>query len=480
MGMGNRRVFEHSLVKNVVKQGQVKSVHHKNQLKDDNRPTNLKVMSQSKHMAEHMYKGFGDFKTTKDLAVRKSCRRYELDYDWALKVLKENDYKPTVFRDKYGFDYETVMTKLKQLGIDWEYLFYKNKFNAHVAKRRKIGFEYDWAMQELMANQGSPTVFSTKYGYQYTHVQKELKRLGIDFAKIKCRFDKEGKYIKESAIARAVKFDSVKQVAKYLNVGEWKARTILKYYGYNHMVVKVIHDNKVQDVYDITVEKYHNFVANGICVHNCRTGSSNPNQQNIPSRGALAKLIKQQFIAPEGKILFDYDLNANEVKNWGNVSYDSKIADAFGLGMQLRRKLRIWSHKKPKTRDKLVLWLEKVKWFESPDKGGPTTEQKEKYIKTKEKFSYVLKILLELEFGGDVHRRNYSFFFGIPANEVSKAQRQSVKTIVFGVLYGKSAESLSREIVQAAAQDSAKELSKVNEEIAILEKMLKEKTYEHA
>ena len=45
------------------------------------------------------------------------------------------------------------------------------------------------------------------------------------------------------------------------------------------------------DVYDIEVEEFHNFIAEGICVHN---SSANPNLQQIPSH---AKDIRHQFRA---------------------------------------------------------------------------------------------------------------------------------------------------------------------------------------
>ena len=45
-------------------------------------------------------------------------------------------------------------------------------------------------------------------------------------------------------------------------------------------------------MYDLEVEKYHNFIANEICVHNC----SNPNMQQIPNNGDKYN-IRSVFIA---------------------------------------------------------------------------------------------------------------------------------------------------------------------------------------
>ncbi len=38
---------------------------------------------------------------------------YELNKDWCIKILMENGCRPTIFRDKYGMDYTTVMKKIE-------------------------------------------------------------------------------------------------------------------------------------------------------------------------------------------------------------------------------------------------------------------------------------------------------------------------------------------------------------------------------
>lgn len=211
--------------------------------------------------------------------------------------------------------------------------------------------------------------------------------------------------------------------------------------------------------------KYHTILTS-------RTGSSNPNQQNIPARGKEAKIVKKQFIARQGYILFDFDLNANEVKNWGNVSNDTKIAESFGIGMILRRKLRIWYKENSDLAVDLAEYLKDKKWFEKET----SVETKEKLAKTSNRFKEILLVMLDLETGGDVHRKNYSMFFGVPAHKVTPAQRSSVKTIVFGTLYKMSAMSLSRGIENGHISMAKEQLEKVNKEISTLknEKTTKE------
>jgi len=48
--------------------------------------------------------------------------------------------------------------------------------------------------------------------------------------------------------------------------------------------------------------------------------------------------------------------------------------------------------------------------------------------------------------GADVHRRTASKAFGLPESDVTKEQRRSAKTVVFGVLYGKTPSSLSKDL----------------------------------
>jgi len=55
----------------------------------------------------------------------------------------------------------------------------------------------------------------------------------------------------------------------------------------NHNVVSIEYLPDCYRVYDIEVEKYHNFIAGELCVHNC----SSPNLQNIPSHNQEIRLL---------------------------------------------------------------------------------------------------------------------------------------------------------------------------------------------
>lgn len=136
-----------------------------------------------------------------------------------------------------------------------------------------------------------------------------------------------------------------------------------------------------------------------------RTRFKTRNLQQIPSRGAFAKYIKRLLITDVGKLLIKVDFSAHEVRGWSIISGDTKVAEVFEKGAALRRRFRL-----------------------VPD-------------------PYIAK---RLEYEGDVHKMNASFFFGIDILDVVKAIRDAVKTVVFGLIYQQGdaglAESTGRDI----------------------------------
>lgn len=140
------------------------------------------------------------------------------------------------------------------------------------------------------------------------------------------------------------------------------------------------------------------------------TGRSNckyPNRQQTPSRYAEAKLIKRIFVAPEGRIILKIDFSAHEVRLWSWVSFDKALAALFQVGRDMRRKLfqscTTWEYSKVDT------WLKD------------------------------LKVL------GDIHVQNVKFFFNKDVDN-KHPLRDAIKSVVFGVIYGKGAKALAKDI----------------------------------
>jgi len=127
-----------------------------------------------------------------------------------------------------------------------------------------------------------------------------------------------------------------------------------------------------------------------------RLASMGPNLQQIPSRGKLAKIIKRMFISSKGYLLIRYDYSAHEVRVWSIASGDKVLAEAFRAGQKLRQE-----------------------FIQNP------SDENKKAIKEK----------------GDVHILNVLRFFGKLVDK-DHPLRDAVKAVVFGVLYGKGAETL--------------------------------------
>lgn len=132
-----------------------------------------------------------------------------------------------------------------------------------------------------------------------------------------------------------------------------------------------------------------------------RSNSFKPSLQQIPEHSGEAKIIKRMFIAEDGKIHIKMDYSSHEVRGWGYIAGDDKVASSFQSINDLINKFR----------------------------AKPTP-----------------KTLLAMQLGGDIHKINYSMFTGVPVDKVDKVQRQSAKQIVFGSIYGMSAASLAEQL----------------------------------
>jgi DNA polymerase I-like protein with 3'-5' exonuclease and polymerase domains len=142
-----------------------------------------------------------------------------------------------------------------------------------------------------------------------------------------------------------------------------------------------------------------------------RSNSYDPNLQNIPQRGKFAKFIKRMFVAPRGCLTLKMDYSSHEVRMWGIIAGDGILCSLFVNGRWLRQQYR-------KT-------------------GNPA-----------------FKTLMDTK--GDIHKVNCEFFFKVEAKDVTKEQRNSVKSIVFGAIYGRGARAIATQA--GATVESIKEI----------------------
>lgn len=92
----------------------------------------------------------------------------------------------------------------------------------------------------------------------------------------------------------------------------------------NHYIISIEKVNAPTKVYDITVEKTHNFYANEICVHNC----ANPNLQQVPRD----KTVRGLFDAPDGRLFFEADYSQLELRIAAEYSHDPVMLDIYKNG----------------------------------------------------------------------------------------------------------------------------------------------------
>lgn len=155
-------------------------------------------------------------------------------------------------------------------------------------------------------------------------------------------------------------------------------------------------------VWDIAVEEDMSYYSAGVVQHN---------SQNIPTRSDkdfelhkdLVKSIKSNFSVTFGRIMLGSDFSAHEVRVSGIIAKDPEIGNAFRKANEAIRKYRL-----------------------TP-------------------LHLIEKAAEVLAREGDIHIINVKFFF---KKDVDKKHvlRDQIKAIVFGVLYGKMAKALAREL----------------------------------
>lgn len=155
-----------------------------------------------------------------------------------------------------------------------------------------------------------------------------------------------------------------------------------------------------------------------------RLASKNPSLQTIPSRGKLAKIIKHMFVASKGTLLIRYDYSAHEVRVWAYVGLDKVLAAVFKVGQKLRQD-----------------------FIQNP------TEENKKAIKEK----------------GDIHILNVLRLLGKLVDK-EHPLRDSIKAIIFGILYLKSAKTLGEDTKLGDINELKAKVAALTQELMELEK----------
>lgn len=224
-------------------------VHHLNENKLDNRPENLQALPRKDHLTLHAHDISDELREKRRVSTK---ARWEADYEG----MKARTAKPGELHPNWlGFSYEEIYELLA---------------------------DNYWSLTNAAGS--SRTDFATfkKYALSHGFDLNELKKLNM-----------------QSRRERGVNpFDGR---ARRKDRGEEKVG--------NHQILKVELLQETVDVYDLTVEDTHNFIAGEICVHNCH-----PNLQQQPSKGALAKKWRKIYLPDEGKLWASSDYSGQELR----------------------------------------------------------------------------------------------------------------------------------------------------------------------
>lgn len=174
--------------------------------------------------------------------------------------------------------------------------------------------------------------------YDFSTFKSFFKRYNIDQYIVRLRYDKNGNYISKRRLQELAKLgrskvqvilghNYCKLLKLYDHYGIDSSRRYSNQYGpckrNNHVITRIERLNQKIDVYDIEVEKYHNFIANGICVHN---SSDRPNFQQIPKRDEEAKkCIRTGIIPLPGYYIIGADYKQIEVRIQACYSKDKEL-----------------------------------------------------------------------------------------------------------------------------------------------------------
>lgn len=250
--------FTHHIVRDHfgMKKDKTKTVcHHKDINKLNNAPENLQMVSWEEHQKMHSEVGSANFKKmweNEDYVEWRSSEIYKKQQSYVMKEKwQDSKYRDTMIDALYNSERA------------------KNDFIEE--RKRMIDMNKD------------PEISEKQRAWQKTKEgQKKLKKDMLNK-------NKDPKHQRKCMRARILGFINT---IKNLNEYNYKKPRLLprleniyKYFNkdeniielannYNHKIIKIEHTGRTEEVYDLTVDKYHNFaLESGIFVHNCHSGT---------------------------------------------------------------------------------------------------------------------------------------------------------------------------------------------------------------
>lgn len=233
---GQRNEEEHSWIKQYYGYtGKDWHIHHLDKNRNNNSPDNLVICDPKTHSQIHFSRGDG-YNHTLNYTYEEVYKMCD-DVNWELR--------------KVGHDYGSLLSWLKSYRIN-----YIKEYTCSYNKRC-------WLVN--------------RHGVRYKNLHLPLVESNLAYA---------------LDLADGV----VIEAAGYFGISEDEFVSACDKYGIldNHSVTSIEWLEDTYNVYDLCIEGHHNFIANELCVHN----SNSPNMQNIPSH---ATDIRHMFRATPEK-----------------------------------------------------------------------------------------------------------------------------------------------------------------------------------
>ncbi|MDR0683219.1 MAG: hypothetical protein LBG15_15465 [Dysgonamonadaceae bacterium] len=182
--------------------------------------------------------------------------------------------------------------------------------------------------------------------------KRELRRNEIRWEDIALRYGTNGEYIPKWGILADLQTIGFNNCYKKRCIGYYRLKKLCEFYGINyerawsnqkqvvtinnHAITSIEHRGDIVDVYDLTVEDVHNFIANEICVSN----SSNPNLQNLPKRNyEVSQIVRQCYTYPRVVPCKQNEAEEVYVFDWKNGMTLNKMDNLVEIGLTERIKV---------------------------------------------------------------------------------------------------------------------------------------------
>ena len=107
---------------------------------------------------------------------------------------------------------------------------------------------------------------------------------------------------------------------------------VLEYRGLSKL--KSTYTDALDNVADSETDRVHTSYHQAL-TSTGRLSSTEPNLQNIPIRTATGRLIRQAFIAPEGRVILAADYSQIELRLMAHFSGDNNLTHAFNEGLDI-------------------------------------------------------------------------------------------------------------------------------------------------